>query len=156
MFDVIIPVYNNLDITKRCVDSVRKHTESGLYRIFIINDGSTDGTDDWCRYDNQEIENFFFHTKKKNEGYVKATIKGVELACGCSNFPYIFILNNDVTLLSWWARDAMKMLKNRKVGIIGAYGIKDIAGQKIHFISGSRLIVKKSVIEKVGFYDPSF
>ena len=43
IFHVLIPVFNRLQLTIRCLESLVAQTDQGT-RIFLIDDGSTDGT----------------------------------------------------------------------------------------------------------------
>lgn len=154
MFNIIVCAYNKLELSKKCIESIRSYTESGKYRILFVNDGSTDDTEKWCKYHNRDSSDFFYTTNKENQGYVRSAVRAVELAMQIWDDGHIFLLNNDVALLSCWAHGADKLLK--KYDIIGAAGQKEVAGQNINFISGSRLIVKRKVIQKIGFYDKNF
>ncbi len=155
MFSIVICAYNNLTLTKKCVQSVLDCTEQGKCKIFIVDDGSTDGTDKWLRYESRDLgDNIFYTINDNNMGYVKSAIKGVESVMKMADDPYIFLLNNDVVLLSWWTHEALKLLKN--YDLIGAFGTKEVYGEKINFVSGSRLIVKRKVIDKIGMYDNNF
>ena len=45
---IVIPVHNQLDYTKKCLDSIRKYTNIP-YEIIIVNDASTDQTNDYLK-----------------------------------------------------------------------------------------------------------
>jgi len=155
MFDIVICAYNNLELTKKCVESIRKNTPKDMYSLHFVDDGSTDGTDRWM-LDQQnigDVKSFLFH--KGNMGYVKSALHGVDNAAR-SLHPYIFLLNNDVVITGSWVDAAKGLLTDKKVAIIGAYGHKVVAGTNVDFISGSRLIVKKDILKKYGFYDSNF
>lgn len=47
MIDIVITVYNRLEITKRCIESVFLNTKEDTYRLIIIDNFSTDGTREW-------------------------------------------------------------------------------------------------------------
>lgn len=40
--------YNRLPLVQRCVERIRRHTQQP-YRFVVADDGSTDGTVDWCK-----------------------------------------------------------------------------------------------------------
>lgn len=42
MIDIVVPVYNAPDDLQQCLDSVRRCTASGTYRVVVIDDGSPD------------------------------------------------------------------------------------------------------------------
>lgn len=157
MFDIIICAYNKLSVTKKCIESVTKNTASAGYGLYLIDDGSSDETGQFfmeyaCKHDNT-----FAYSSFENKGYVKSACLGVEEAMRGSDNPYLFLLNNDVIINKEWDSGAIEMLKDKKIGAIGAYGCKEnVGGETIQFISGSRLIVKKSVVSEIGFYDKNF
>jgi len=41
---IIIPVYNKLEITLRCIEHIRKMNRKGVAEIIIVDNGSTDAT----------------------------------------------------------------------------------------------------------------
>ena len=53
LISVVIPTYNRLPILKKCLNALENQLfidESHNYEIVIVDDGSTDGTTDWIRY----------------------------------------------------------------------------------------------------------
>jgi len=43
MIFIVIPVYNRINFTKKCLNSIKQQTYQN-YRVVVIDDGSTDGT----------------------------------------------------------------------------------------------------------------
>ena len=86
---VIIPVYNGERYLAECIDSVIKQTFSDI-EIIIINDGSSDSTDDISR--RYEIKDRRIrYINQENIGVSKTRQKGVSVA----ESPYIFFLDAD-------------------------------------------------------------
>ena len=46
-FSVVVPVYNAVDVLKRCIQSVLRQTEQD-FELLLADDGSTDGTGQLC------------------------------------------------------------------------------------------------------------
>ena len=44
----VIPVYNQLDYTKQCLESIARCTDQP-YELIIVNNASTDGTQEFLR-----------------------------------------------------------------------------------------------------------
>ena len=44
---VIIPCFNELEYTKKCIESIESTQQDVSYKLIIINDGSSDGTKKW-------------------------------------------------------------------------------------------------------------
>lgn len=49
LISIMIPVYNKLEYTKRCLDSLFRNTDLAKYpcELILLNDGSTDGTEEY-------------------------------------------------------------------------------------------------------------
>ena len=46
---IIILTYNDLSLTKDCVESIRKYTEKNTYEIIIVDNHSQDETPEWLK-----------------------------------------------------------------------------------------------------------
>ena len=46
---IIILTYNHLDLTKDCIESIRKYTEQDTYEIIIVDNHSQDETPEWLK-----------------------------------------------------------------------------------------------------------
>jgi glycosyltransferase involved in cell wall biosynthesis len=44
---VVIPVLNQLELTKLCLDSIEKFTEDIEYEVIVVDNGSNDGTPEY-------------------------------------------------------------------------------------------------------------
>ena len=71
LVSVWIPTYNRLPLLKRAVESVKKQTYKNI-EIFIVDNGSTDGTVEYLKQLAGENENIRFHSFAKNEGACRA------------------------------------------------------------------------------------
>lgn len=51
LISIMIPVYNKLEYTKRCLDSLFRNTDLAKYpcELILLNDGSTDGTEEYFK-----------------------------------------------------------------------------------------------------------
>lgn len=95
MIYVVIPVFNRLLYTDRCISSLLK--QQSELKIFIVDDGSTDGTYDFIRTKYPEV--FII----KGSGYLfwtGAVRKGIDyiLANESTEKDYIALVNNDVVI----------------------------------------------------------
>lgn len=86
---IIIPVYNEEKYLDECLESVINQTYRDL-EIIIINDGSTDGTDQICSIYAARDKRIKY-IKQSNQGVASAKRKGVELAEG----EYIGFVDGD-------------------------------------------------------------
>ena len=83
LISVIIPVYNVKDYVRRCIESVMHQTYENL-QILVINDGSTDSSEELCRQlASKDFRMTVISTKNqgvsaaRNEGLLRATGKYV-------------------------------------------------------------------------------
>jgi len=165
--DIILPVCDQYDFTKNCIESIMKNTDTP-YRLIVINNGTNPNTkkllDDLEQ--NKEIETTIIHNSH-NIGWVKALNKGIEL----SDAPYICFQNDDTIVTASWLKKMIDTLNlSDKFGMInpswegrpGGVSIEDYnrilenSGKKLietDWCRGFSVVIKKSVIEKIGKVD---
>ena len=76
LISVIIPTYNRLDLLKRTIESVKSQTFQD-YEIWVVDDGSSDGTKDWL----ETIPDINF-ISQSNSGIAASRNKGASLSSG--------------------------------------------------------------------------
>ncbi|WP_246763679.1 glycosyltransferase family 2 protein [Rhizobium bangladeshense] len=54
--NVIIPVFNRLEHTRRVLEALRRQTLVNALTIVVINDGSTDGTAEYLKSQGDVVE----------------------------------------------------------------------------------------------------
>lgn len=173
---IIILTYNQLEFTKRCIDSIRKNTPEDI-EIIVVDNHSTDGTVEYLK-SQSAIRTVFNNT---NLGFAKGCNQGYEIASGES----IVFLNNDTVVTKNWLRNMLKVLYSDKhVGMVGPVSnyvsgpqqvpvtYKDLneldsfaeeitkKNKNLHKLSirlvGFCLLVKRTVLEKIGLFDEIF
>lgn len=78
---IIIPVFNKLNLTRQCLDSIQANTPHDLIEVIVVDNASTDGTLDFLKkwkgpFDLRVIPN------RKNQGFAKADNQGARIARG--------------------------------------------------------------------------
>jgi len=75
--DIILPVCDQYDFTKKCIESIVEHTDTP-FRLIIINNGSNPDTRKLLNEldNNSEVETTIIHNDH-NIGWVKALNKGM-------------------------------------------------------------------------------
>lgn len=92
MFSILIPSWNNLDLLKLCVRSIRQNSQFPHQIIVHVNDGS-DGTLDWVRSEQ------LAHTHSaENVGICLAVNEAAMLA----THDYILYINDDMYCCPGW------------------------------------------------------
>ena len=89
-FTILIPSYNEEESIKRCIEKIQK-VISGEYEILVINDGSTDKTEQIVQ--NLNIRKLRIISHKKNKGLGAALRTGFKNARG----EYIITIDADLT-----------------------------------------------------------
>lgn len=84
----IIPIYNSEKTIKDCIESIIKNKKNYDIEIILINDGSTDNSENICqKYKNNIIKYYNF----ENQGVSSARNHGIELATK----DWIFFIDSD-------------------------------------------------------------
>ena len=80
-FSIIIPIYNCASYIERCLSSLIKQTNFQLCQIILVNDGSTDNSDDLCQqYVNSYVN--IQYISQRNSGAWAARYTGLKIATG--------------------------------------------------------------------------
>ncbi|MGZ9585261.1 glycosyltransferase family 2 protein [Paenibacillus marinisediminis] len=172
---IIIPTYNNRSLLNECIRAIRQHTHSP-YEIIVVDDGSTDGTVDYCRE-----AGLVFAALPHNSGFPHACNMGMLLATG----DVIVLLNNDVIVSARWLENMRAALReNEDVGIVGpitnyASGKQQVVYDydnleqfhriarainepdkskrfRVQRIVGLCFVMRREVIERIGLLDERF
>lgn len=101
----IVPVYNTGLYIKKCLDSIINQTFKEKIEIILINDGSTDNSDELIKeyIENSNSKDLMKYYTKKNEGIAKTRNFGIDKANG----EYIFFVDSD----DYIDKETIKMLK---------------------------------------------
>ena len=119
---IVIVNYNSLNFIKKCIDSIREHSEKkGFeYEILVVDNNSNDGSVEYLKEQDRKNDNFYLITNESNPGFSRASNIGALKAKG----KYLLFLNPDARLLSGSFTDLInfydKKDKKGKIGIIGA------------------------------------
>jgi len=92
---VVIPVLNQLNYTKICLDSIRNEDLQGV-EIIVVDNGSSDGTAEYLG----KQDGFLTITNGENRGVAAAWNQGADKAQG----EWIIFLNNDVIVSPGWLK----------------------------------------------------
>ncbi|WP_430792512.1 glycosyltransferase [Bacillus subtilis] len=174
---IIILTYNQLVLTKQCLKSIWKHTNSDCIEIIVVDNGSSDGTCDYLK----QISSIKVIFNKTNKGFAKACNQGLEVATGDN----ILFLNNDTVVTSHWLKPMIKLLyQDDKIGMVGPVsnyvsgpqqvpvdytnveGIENFSrlyclqqrgkSKAVLRLVGFCLLVKKEVLDEIGGFDERF
>lgn len=115
MVGIVILDYNNAADTINCVESVVQYTPKGLYKLFIVENGSNEDTVKTIsqyvkKYDDHLIgnDNYSFPetlpsitllNSKTNDGYARGNNKALRIIDKDDEITHILILNNDILFI---------------------------------------------------------
>ncbi len=168
--DIVIPVWNHLEMTRECINSIKKHTNSP-YRLIIIDNASNKQTAEYLRsLTRQDDLKAVILRNEENKGFIKAVNQGMRF----SDAHYVCIMNNDTVVTNGWLRELIDILrKNSGIGIINpssntsgqfpgklhidtyAERLKGLKGeyQELYTCRAFAMVVKREVIDKIGYLD---
>jgi len=171
--DIIIPVWNERGMTKRCFDRIRRNTEYP-YRLIIIDNGSGNETKTFLEEEKDgSVVPFDLIRNNDNVGFVRAVNQGFKESAA----PFICILNNDTLVCKGWLRGMVNLfLSDGNVGIVNpssnmlgldskeeqidalAESLKGNNGRYVGMDTarGFCMLIKREVLVRTGYFDESF
>jgi GT2 family glycosyltransferase len=96
MIDVIVPVYNGLEETRQCIDSLLKCSNTLEHRFIVINDKSPN-KDIVFLLNNVDDERLIILSNNENLGFVKTVNKGMKFSKND-----VILLNSDTVVTNHW------------------------------------------------------
>lgn len=114
---VIIPVFNKIQFTLICLDSISKaYNRENNFEIIIVDNASTDGTKEYLQFAEIIYPNLRVISNPVNIGFAKANNQGVKDAQG----EYVIFLNNDTAVQNGWIDNLISIIENdNSVGAVG-------------------------------------
>ncbi len=115
---IIIPVYNQWELTKNCLRSLQVQTPSGAAEVIVVDNGSSDATFPSCSEFGQSLfgDGFRFFRFEENRNFAPACNFGA----GQAKTDFLFFLNNDTILQPNWLPPLLAAFeKNSKLGAVG-------------------------------------
>lgn len=111
---IIMPVFNNLQLTRQCVTALQSTIPTDLeYELITVDNASTDGTEAYL----DSLEgNLVALRNSTNLGFAKACNQGAGIARGA----YLVFLNNDTIPQVGWLEGLVGFLRNHPdAGVVG-------------------------------------
>lgn len=176
---IVIPVRNQSQLTKLCVESIRANTPGPL-ELILVDNGSSDDTPEWARAQ----ADVTYIRNDVNRGFAAACNQGIAAAGGA----YVVLLNNDTAVPAGWLDGLLApMAADPGIGLTGprtneitgpqrcseasVYG-KDMAtmqrfaadwqlrhrgtGFRLNRLVGFCLAIRREVIDRIGGLDERF
>lgn len=180
LVSIIILTFNNLKYTKLCVESIFAKTAYPNFELIIVDNASSDETQDYLRRLKDQYDNIKIILNKENLGFAVSNNIGIKESKG----EYIILLNNDTVVTGGWLTGLTGYLQKSEVGIVGpvtnsianeakiSVDYKDISEMdrfaesytslhrgktfEIGVLAMFCLAVRRETVEKVGLLDEQF
>ena len=153
--NIIIPVFNRINETKKIISNLRvQHTDEEI-KILIIDDGSTDGTSEWLGLQ----KDLFFLRGNGKLLWGGAINLGINYII--KNHPtdeWILLINNDVEVKKDYIDNLLRIakknypaavgsvIKNKKNEIVSLGPIIDPSKLKVEEIYKKNLVFKNEIV----------
>ena len=130
MIFILIPVFNRLNLTKSCIESIKRNEKDEDLSIILVDDGSLDGTTEWVQASYPEI------TILQGTGSLfwgGAVHYGIEhILKICSPNDYVLLVNNDVILADNTIRELVNFCKQKnRLVVVGSVALDPENNEKI-------------------------
>jgi len=177
---IVIPVWNNPDITRDCLRAIAAETPAGSYEVIVIDNASELPTQEMLA----GIKGLRIVRNEENIGFVGACNQGADTARG----EFVVFLNNDTIVLSGWLDALVRTFeRDASVGAAGAkliypnerlqeaggiiwsdgegwnYGNKEDPNRpeynfvrEVDYCSGACLMIRRQVFRDMGGFDSRY
>jgi len=183
LVSIIILTFNELNFTKKCVDSIRKHTRYP-YEIIFVDNASTDGTRTYLNRLTKSNDHYQVIHNEENLGFAAGNNQGIAVATG----KYILLMNNDIVVTPGWLDRLVSCAeRDTRIGIVGPmsnsvsgpqlikdvpYNLTDLGGlddfaaefskrnagkvRRFMRVVGFCMLIKRAVVDKIGGLDSRY
>jgi len=112
---LIVLTYNNLELTRQCLESVFQCTQAPDYEVIVVDNGSQDGTPQALQELMASRSNLRVIFNPHNAGFACGNNQGAAQARG----EYLVFLNNDTVVTRGWLSGLLRHLDDPQVGMVG-------------------------------------
>ena len=178
---IIIPMYNQINYTFNCINSILENNSNySDYEIIVADDNSSEDT----KLLKENFEHLIIIRNDTNLGFLKNCNNAASKAKG----EYIVFLNNDTQVQENWLIELLSVFENFKlVGLVGSkliypdgslqeaggiiwqdgsgwnYGNRDLPSKpqynyvkEVDYISGASIMILKKLWDEIGGFDERY
>ncbi|WP_255090756.1 glycosyltransferase [Vulcanococcus limneticus] len=126
---IVIICYNQVALTRRCVESILSYTNYPRYELILVDNGSTDGTYAYASQLESEHDHIRFLPLGENLGFPVACNRGIR----SSDKDAVVLMNNDTHVTPGWLFKLIRpSLRDSSIGLCGPLTNNIGNQQKIH------------------------
>ena len=122
---IIILSYNTLEMTRECIESIRRNNPVSAYELIVVDNASADGSVEWL----SQQEDILLFCNRENRGFPAGCNQGIRQGGADSD---ILLLNSDTIVFPnslFWLR--MGLYEDESVGAVGSVTNHAPNGQEI-------------------------
>jgi GT2 family glycosyltransferase/glycosyltransferase involved in cell wall biosynthesis len=112
---IIVVTYNNLALTRLCLESLLRNTEYPNYEVIVVDNKSSDDTPKYLSKLAEKHDNLIAILNDTNYGFAKANNQGIERSTG----DCLVLLNNDTIVPQGWLSRLLLHLRDPEAGLVG-------------------------------------
>jgi GT2 family glycosyltransferase len=112
---IVVLTFNNLELTRGCLESVFARTGDPVYEVIIVDNASQDGTVQFLHEIGAAHPNVKLILNAQNQGFARGNNQGAKVAEG----DYLVFLNNDTVVTQGWLSGLIQHLQDPQVGMVG-------------------------------------
>ena len=161
---IVIPLYNQLEYTRGCLESLRRTTVADV-ELILVDNASSDGTADYL----QTVPDLVLIANRENRGFAGACNQGILAASG----EWIVVMNNDVVLSQGWLQGLLSAAGERQLDMVSPairegdlnYDLEPYAEELTNrmksvvrsgTVNGICFMAHRRVFETIGVFDENF
>lgn len=158
-FSISILAFNNLALTRRCVNSVfHAGTNLDEAELILTDNGSTDGVAGYFESVARSHANVTVVHNRTNEGFIEPNRAALTRSRG----EFFVMLNNDTVVPRGWLDELVKPFADPKCALSGPQGgccsLRDnfdgYQGKQLEYLEGSCLMARAMVVKRHGLFAP--
>ena len=112
---IIIACWNQVEFTRHCIASLRRHTRRRPWELVVVDNGSTDGTADYLAgVSDMASVPVTVIKNATNRGFPAAINQGLKAARG----EYLVLLNNDVVVTDGWLGQLIGLVNAERSSVV--------------------------------------
>lgn len=148
--------FNNLILSKYCIESILEHSPNGMYRLMLTNNGSTDGTREYFDEIARTFPQISVVHEQENTGFQAPNEKAFQCAKKIGATYYVAINNDAEVTQGWLDKLAAPLDASDKAVVSGPLtgcsrvnsNLQGCDDTKLEFVEFSCAMIKMSIASK--------